>query len=186
MVLDTIKDWPSSIQYYGLFSVCSGRDSKCEIPFLYNGHLHFECSSNSPVSGDLFGRCPTKLLNMKTREASLKVKIMIPKYALLDSVSYKASDWVRCSSTCPLSSYTSNHQIETHLQALAAEHPLLAQALHLGKSVQGQEILGIRITRGVGEERELLKPRVYLGTFNTSSSSTSRLGTLETCMAMNQ
>ena len=70
-----------SIQYHMLFSVCSGRDNKCEIPFLYNGHLHFECSSNSPVTGDLFGRCPTKLLNKKTREASLKVKNIISKDA---------------------------------------------------------------------------------------------------------
>ena len=72
-----LKSLIYSIEYHMLFLVCSARDNKCEIPFFYNGYLHFECSSNSPVTGDLFGRCPTKLLNKKTREASLNVKIMI-------------------------------------------------------------------------------------------------------------
>ena len=72
------------------------------------------------------------------------------------------------------------------MQILAEEYPLLAQTLHVGKSVLGQDILGIRITREVGEERELLKPKVNLDTFNTSLPSTSRLGILVTCMAMNQ
>ena len=98
----------------------------------------------------------------------------------------KASDWVKCSSNCPLSRYTSNHQIVSHLRTLADEYPLLAQTLHVGKSVLGQDILGIRTTREVGEERELLKPKVNLDTFNTSLSFPSRLGILETCMAMNQ
>ena len=70
------------------------------------------------------------------------------------------------------------------MQILAEEYPLLAQTLHVGKSVLGQDILGIRITRDVGEE--LLKPKVNLDTFNTSLPSTSRLGILETFKKMNQ
>jgi hypothetical protein len=73
----------------------------------------------------------------------------------------KASEWVKCSSNCPLSRYTANHQIVSHLGTLAEEYPLLAETLHVGKSALGQDILGIRITRGVGEERELLKPKVF-------------------------
>ena len=38
------------------------------------------------------------------------------------------------------------------------QFPHLARIVRVGFSTLGQEILGIRISRGVGEERELLKP----------------------------
>ena len=62
-----------------IVKVCPGRGIKCEIPFLYDGHLHFECSAHAPGNGDISGRCPTKLVNQETREASLEVRTTMLK-----------------------------------------------------------------------------------------------------------
>jgi len=115
----------------------------CQIPFLLNGRLHFECTTESPIEGDLFGRCPTRLLNQNTREAS-----------------NKAEDWVKCGKSCPFSRYTGNKEIENHFRYLVSEFPSLASVVEVGQSSLGQNIVGIRISRGVQEQRELLKPMV--------------------------
>ena len=70
------------------------------------------------------------------------------------------SDWVRCGQNCPLQRYTENREIESHFRALVAEFPDLASLVEVGNSSLGQPIVGIQITRGVDEERELLKPKV--------------------------
>ena len=53
---------------------CSGEDQICQFPFLYSGQLHYECSTQAPGGGqDLYGRCPVRLLDTETREASDQV-----------------------------------------------------------------------------------------------------------------
>ena len=74
---------------------------------------------------------------------------------------------MKCSHNCPLTRYTPNPMIVSHMRALADEFPSLARAVHVGKSVLGQDIVGIRISRQVREERELLKPMVGRDIFNT-------------------
>ena len=96
---------------------------------------------------NFFGRCP-QTVDPVTREASLDPE-----------------DWVRCDQrSCPLQKYTENNEIEQHLRQLAAEYPELAQVVEVGRSSLGQNIVGLRITRDVSQERRLLKPMVrYIG-----------------------
>lgn len=91
----------------------------------------------------MYGRCPVRLLNTETREAS-----------------DQPADWVRCGQNCPLQRYTENEEIENHMRALVEEFPDLASLVVVGNSSLGQAIVGIQISRGVEEERELLKPKV--------------------------
>ena len=67
---------------------------------------------------------------------------------------------MRCGQNCPLQRYTENSEIESHFRALVAEFPDLASLVEVGNSSLGQLIVGIQITNGVEEERELLKPKV--------------------------
>jgi len=123
---------------------CSGEGKPCQFPFVYSGQMYFECSTRAPGGGqDLYGRCPTRLLNLETREAS-----------------DEPSDWVKCDRSCPLQRYTENKEIENHMKALVEEFPDLAKLVEVGKSSLGQNIVGIQLTKGVGEEREMLKPKV--------------------------
>lgn len=123
---------------------CSGEGHICQIPFLYSGRLHFECSTLAPGGGqDNHGRCPIRLLNQETREAS-----------------DQPSDWVICGASCPLQRYTENEEIESHMRDLVEQFPDLASLVEVGNSTLGQPIVGIQITRGVEYERELLKPKV--------------------------
>ena len=46
------------------------------------------------------------------------------------------------------------------MRALVQQFPQLATLVEVGNSSLGQPIVGIQITRGVEEERELLKPKV--------------------------
>ena len=46
------------------------------------------------------------------------------------------------------------------MKALVEEFPDLAKLVEVGKSSLGQNIVGIQLTKGVGEEREMLKPKV--------------------------
>jgi len=123
---------------------CSGEGQICQIPFLYSGQLHFQCSTQAPGGGqDHHGRCPVRLLDQDTREAS-----------------DQPSDWVVCGASCPLQRYTENIEIENHMEDLVGEFPDLASLVLVGNSTLGQPIVGIQISRGVQEERELLKPKV--------------------------
>ena len=45
--------------------------------------------------------------------------------------------------------YTPNSEISVHLAALASQFPSLASVMEVGASVLGQNITGIRISRGV-------------------------------------
>ena len=47
------------------------------------------------------------------------------------------------------SRYTSNSEISAHLASLASKFPSLASVVEVGASVLGQNITGIRISRGV-------------------------------------
>jgi len=91
----------------------------------------------------LYGRCPTRLLNLETREASNEI-----------------SDWAKCDVNCPLQKYTKNKEIEDHLISLVEEFPDIASLVNVGNSSLGQNIVGIQITKGVKNEREVLKPKV--------------------------
>ena len=71
------------------------------------------------------------------------------------------SDWVRCGQNFPLQRYTENSEIESHFRALVQQFPHLATLVEVGNSSLGQPIVGIQITRGVEEEREMLKPKVF-------------------------
>ena len=51
--------------------------------------------------------------------------------------------------SAPSSRYTPNSVITGHLASLAARFPSLASVVEVGASVLGQNITGIRITRGV-------------------------------------
>lgn len=113
----------------------------CTLPFLYKGRLHFECTTSSPVQGDLFGRCPVAA--GPGGEASTA-----------------PGDWVRCDHSCPLQQYTSNAGLVRHLEALAEQFPHTAKVVEVGTSGLGQRIVGLRITDDVREERQLLKPMV--------------------------
>jgi len=125
-------------------SSCSGEGQQCQLPFLYSGELHYECTTRAPGSGqDLSGRCPVRLLDSDTREAS-----------------EQPSDWVLCGESCSLQNYTGNTEIETTFRSLALEFPRLVTIVEVGTSALGQNIVGIRISKGVGQERELLKPMV--------------------------
>ena len=84
----------------------------CTLPFLYEGRLHFECTTSSPVQGDLFGRCPRAA--GPGGEASMEPK-----------------DWVRCDLSCPLQQYTSNAGLVRHLEALAEQFPLTARVVEV-------------------------------------------------------
>ena len=115
---------------------CTAGGAPCQIPFTYRGETHFSCLTGGPGGqDDLFGRCP-----------------------LTARASEDPDDWAKCDRSCPLQRYTQNRQINSHLLSLADQFPHLARIVRVGSSSLGQEILGIRITRGVGEERELLKP----------------------------
>ena len=47
------------------------------------------------------------------------------------------------------------------MRALVQQFPHLASLVEVGKSSLGQPIVGIQITMGVEEEREMLKPKVF-------------------------
>ena len=47
------------------------------------------------------------------------------------------------------------------MRALVQQFPHLASLVEVGNSSLGQPIVGIQITRGVEEEREMLKPKVF-------------------------
>jgi len=116
--------------------------SPCSLPFLYQGRLHFQCTTVSPVKGDLFGRCPTQS-DLETGEAS-----------------EDPAHWIRCDNTCPLQSYTPNDVIISKFEHLAKKFPQTAKIVEVGKSTLGQRIVGLRISDNVHQERELLKPMV--------------------------
>ena len=70
--------------------VCSGEGQICQIPFLYSGQLHFQCSTQAPGGEqDHRGRCPVRLLDQDTREASDQVNIP-PYLELLGYHSYSS------------------------------------------------------------------------------------------------
>lgn len=143
-VLSGIILIPSVLSLPALLGQCSGVNQLCKIPFNYSGQMHFECSTRAPGGDqDLFGRCPILLVNSETREAS-----------------DEPSDWVKCGLGCPLQSYTPNKVIESHLRGLASKYPDLAKIVEVGQSGLQQNIVGIQITKGVQEDRELLKPKV--------------------------
>ena len=75
------------------------------------------------------------------------------------------ADWVKCDRvTCPLQQYTQNSDIQDHMQELAERYPDLAQFVLVGQSALGQNITGLRISKDVKQERQLLKPMVrYVG-----------------------
>ena len=57
--------------------------------------------------------------------------------------------------------YTPNDDIVRHMVSLAARHPGLASLVTVGASSLGQNITGVRISRGLNSgPRELLKPMV--------------------------
>jgi len=90
--------------------------SPCSLPFLYQGRLHFQCTTESPVKGDLFGRCPTQS-NLETGEASKD-----------------PAHWIRCDNTCPLQSYTPNDVIISKFEHLAKKFPQTAKMVEVGKN----------------------------------------------------
>ena len=53
-----------------------------------------------------------------------------------------------------------NTEIETTFRSLVLEFPRLVTIVEVGRSALGQNIVGIRISKGVGQEREMLKPMV--------------------------
>merc|ERR1712013_751420 len=100
---------------------CSGEGQICQIPYLYSGQLHFQCSTQAPGGEqDHHGRCPVRLHDQDTREAS-----------------DQPSDWVVCGASCPLQRYTENNEIENHLADLVEEFPHLANLVEVGNSTLG-------------------------------------------------
>jgi len=127
----------------------AGGGTPCQFPYVYKGRTHFECTTEAPGSADLVGKCPTRLVDSGSRLADTD-----------------PSSWSRCDrGTCPLQKYTPNSEISAHLTSLASRFPSLASVMEVGASVLGQNITGIRISRGVTSgPRELLKPMVrYVG-----------------------
>lgn len=113
-----------------------------------DNRTYFECSTEAPGGRrDLFGRCPTRLV-AGSREASSD-----------------PGDWAKCDRvTCPLQQYTQNADIQGHMLQLSELYPDLAQFVLVGQSSLGQNITGLRISRNVRQERQLLKPMVrYVG-----------------------
>ena len=75
------------------------------------------------------------------------------------------ADWAKCDRVkCPLQQYTQNADIQGHMLQLSELYPDLAQFVLVGQSSLGQNITGLRISRNVRQERQLLKPMVrYVG-----------------------
>ena len=81
-------------------------------------------------------------------------------YQLILITKLQESDWGVCYTDCPLREYQDNHQIRSVLTNLSSSFPTLATTFSLGKSVLGQELLGVRLTAGADKERALLRPMV--------------------------
>ena len=132
------------------------------------------------IQGDLFGRCPTKT-EPDTGEASRD-----PEHWVFYVVFFKLvttfifamiiniHNQIRCDTSCPLQSYTSNDLIVSKFERLAQRFPQTAKLVEVcrdlkenivllfqvGRSTLGQRIVGLRISDNVQQERELLKPMV--------------------------
>lgn len=128
---------------------CNSREGlPCQLPFTFQGKEFYECWTLSPGYGDVaYGRCPVRLLNQTSREASSK-----------------AEDWQQCGPSCPLQTYTPNKQLEARLASLAEGNPQLVRFFSVGTSHLGQDIPAVQISKGVNQPRTLLKPKVrYVG-----------------------
>ena len=118
-------------------------------PFRLGGQLYISCTTRPvPGSGEagpvLPPHCPTRV-SPDTLEASTEVR-----------------DWGTCDRHCPLRNYRSNSDIADHLNNLANTYPDLAEVFSIGRSVRGENVTGIRLSSGIGDERKLLKPMVAL------------------------
>ena len=133
------------------------------------------------IQGDLFGRCPTKT-EPDTGEASRDPDhwvFYIVFFKLVTAFIIDVIDihnQIRCDTSCPLQSYTSNELIVSKFERLAQRFPQTAKLvevcrdlkenniivllLQVGRSTLGQRIVGLRISDNVQQERELLKPMV--------------------------
>ena len=67
--------------YYGLLFYhfplpeCTTREgTPCQIPYVYKGRMHFECTTEAPGSEDLFGRC----LEIKPSVLKLIIHVKMP------------------------------------------------------------------------------------------------------------
>lgn len=89
--------------------------------------------------------CPTKLKNVVTLEASSN-----------------PDDWGVCSKFCNLKHYKSNEEIYDQIVELSERYFSIARPFILGNSLGGQPLIGLRISKDVRQERQLLKPMVRL------------------------
>ena len=92
--------------------------------------------------------CPFQLESSSTRQAP-------------ENPSY----WARCTKSsggCVLNDYNSNQQIFDEIVQLSREYPALAKPFTIGFSSEGLDLVGLRISRDVRREREMLKPMIRL------------------------
>ena len=104
-------------------------------------------------------KCPTQV-NNTTLEASKKVKISNNFAKNLVFTHIQDSDWGICHTDCPLRQYRNNSQLRAFMVELSSSFPNFATTFSLGKSVLGQELIGLRLTMGANQKRTLLKPMV--------------------------
>jgi len=71
-------------------------------------------------------------------------------------------DWGRCNSECSLASYSSNTQVYEEIVSLSQSSPSISLPFIIGESELETPLIGIRITAGVRQPRESLKPMVRL------------------------
>ena len=132
------------------------------------------------IQGDLFGRCPTKT-EPDTGEASRDPDHWVFYFVFFKLVTtfifamiINIHNQIRCDTSCPLQSYTSNDLIVSKFERLAQRFPQTAKLVEVcrdlkenniivfqvGRSTLGQRTVGRRISDNVQQERELLKPMV--------------------------
>jgi len=112
----------------------------CQFPYLIKDKIHTECTN---IGAEEEARCPIRLDNFQT--------------------SNNQSDWAVCHKTCPLGVYKSNQEIYDGIIALSKDYPSITLPFVIGESVNGQSLVGIRVSKGIRNgPRETLKPMVRI------------------------
>ena len=69
-------------------------------------------------------------------------------------------DWGRWAKDCDLQEYKTNGELFDDIIELASKYSYIAKPFTIGLSSNGQQLVGIRISYNVREERKLMKPMV--------------------------
>ena len=135
-----------------LLSNCTtdyGRGKPCSFPFKIDGEIYFSCTSS-----------PQDRSESKITSLPVKCPTSVDRSSL--EASPNEDDWDICDRSCPLRNYRNNQELQDHLQTLQNSNSNIAKYFTIGKSVEGRDIFGIRITSGADLERKLLKASVAL------------------------